>query len=205
MKIDDLRRAANAGNVAAKGAVAAYDREMSGSKSPILAAQPPNVALLTPETAPHPTYPGFEQIQARAKTTAKGWAPEPESGNGEVRFTIPGNPIGKPRQTVSDRWKKRPCVLRYRAWADAARAAAPRGMTASPFSVEIKAFFEMPKSWGKKMRAAKLGQAHRQRPDLDNVIKCLDALFPDDSMIWEITAQKMWEDHAGPRLEITVR
>jgi len=32
-------------------------------------------------------------------------------------------PVPKPRQTRSDKWKQRPCVMRYRAFADEVRAA----------------------------------------------------------------------------------
>lgn len=38
-----------------------------------------------------------------------------------ITFTIPGTPVGKPRQTQRDKWAERDCVLRYRAWADRAR------------------------------------------------------------------------------------
>src|SRR5689334_17701964 len=39
-------------------------------------------------------------------------------------IVIPGQPIGKPRQTQADKWKQRPCVVQYRLWADRARKAA---------------------------------------------------------------------------------
>ena len=34
---------------------------------------------------------------------------------------IPVTPVSKPRMTQRDKWKKRPCVLRYRAYCDALR------------------------------------------------------------------------------------
>jgi len=43
---------------------------------------------------------------------------------GPTVITVPGNPVGKPRMTRKDKWAQRPCVLRYREWADRARAAA---------------------------------------------------------------------------------
>ena len=34
---------------------------------------------------------------------------------------------------------------------------------------------------------------HRQKPDIDNLIKALlDALYADDSHVWKITAEKRW-------------
>jgi len=35
----------------------------------------------------------------------------------KITFRIDGNPIPKPRMTKSDTWRKRPCVLKYRAFA----------------------------------------------------------------------------------------
>ena len=37
-------------------------------------------------------------------------------------YTIYGEPVPKPRMTQRDKWAKRPCVLRYRMWADMVRA-----------------------------------------------------------------------------------
>jgi len=46
-------------------------------------------------------------------------------GNTKGRYVVvPGAPIPKPRQTRRDKWARRPCVLRYREWADQIRAAA---------------------------------------------------------------------------------
>lgn len=126
-----------------------------------------------------------------------------------VFFVVPGPPCPKPRMTRSDRWRKRPSVLRYRAWADKARqnaqAAVGRGKLPGN-RVEIVAYFEMPKSWSKKKKAEMAGRPHRVKPDLDNVIKGLDAIFPDnDSMIHQITACKRWDDGNGARTVITLR
>lgn len=119
-------------------------------------------------------------------------------------FTVPGDPIGKPRQTRADKWKKRPAVLRYREWADAARAAAP-ALPESPAKVTVYAYVGLPKSYSQKKRAALAGMPHRAKPDADNILKSVcDALFPEDSMIWEKHIVKRWDDGNGPRVEITV-
>ena len=61
---------------------------------------------------------------------------------------VRGEPIGKPRMTKRDKWKQRECVLRYRAWADAARAAAGVHLTAlqsgDPKNVFVRAYFPLP-------------------------------------------------------------
>lgn len=122
-----------------------------------------------------------------------------------VRFTIPGTPVPKPRQTRADIWKKRPCVLRYREWADRARAAAPPDLTQDPVGLNLMIFLPMPASWPKKKRDAMRGQLHRTTPDLDNFIKAADALFSQDMGIAFGTFVKRWEDELGPRVEVEVR
>lgn len=101
-------------------------------------------------------------------------------------------PIPKPRQTKSDKWKKRPCVMRYRAFADQCRAL---GMRINESGSHIVFILPMPKypSWSKKKRAAMDGQPHQQKPDIDNLCKSvLDALHKDDSHIYNIRLSKLW-------------
>lgn len=120
-------------------------------------------------------------------------------------FTIPGAPIGKPRMTQRDKWKKRPCVMRYRAWADSARAAAPKDMPKDPVDVNFTAYLPMPKSWSAKKREAMRGQLHRQKPDVDNIFKSLaDALWKSDCGIAIGSFCKRWDDGKGPRTEMAV-
>lgn len=126
-------------------------------------------------------------------------AEEPAS----VKFTIPGNPVGKPRMTQRDKWAKRPCVMRYRTWADKARAASGV-LPDNPERVWMEAYFEMPKSWSRRKREAMRGKTHRQKPDADNICKCLDALFADDAGISSLCITKMWDDGGGARLEVEV-
>lgn len=46
---------------------------------------------------------------------------------------------------------------------------------------------------GPRKRAAMDGQPHQQKPDLDNLTKSLlDALFEDDSHIWDARTSKVW-------------
>lgn len=56
-------------------------------------------------------------------------------------------PMGKPRMTRSDKWKKRPEVLRYRAFCDEVRA---RGVILPESRSHIIFILPMPQSWSKK-------------------------------------------------------
>jgi Holliday junction resolvase RusA-like endonuclease len=63
---------------------------------------------------------------------------------------------------------------------------------------DIIFYMEMPKSWSQKKRIEMLGEPHRQKPDLDNLIKALgDALYGDDSGIASIKAAKVWSCTPG--------
>lgn len=99
-------------------------------------------------------------------------------------------PVAKPRQTRSDVWKKRPCVMRYRAFADRVRAA---GIKIENGGSHIIFVLPMPKSWSKKKKRETTGRAHQQVPDSDNLLKALlDSLFKNDSHIWDIRVTKVW-------------
>jgi Holliday junction resolvase RusA-like endonuclease len=52
----------------------------------------------------------------------------------------------------------------------------------------------MPKSWSLKKKEVMNNKPHRQRPDLDNLLKALfDALCPDgDAHIWDGKVSKIW-------------
>ena len=99
-------------------------------------------------------------------------------------------PVAKPRQVASDRWKKRPCVLRYRAFADEMRLQADGWELPDCFHVRF--IIPMPSSWSKKKKLQKGATPHQQRPDLDNFIKSFDCLREEDSSIWKISAEKVW-------------
>lgn len=122
-----------------------------------------------------------------------------------IHFTIRGEPMGKPRQTRADVWKKRPCVMRYREWADSARAQAPANLPKSPWSVSIVAYLQIPPSWSNKRKGEMRGKFHQSKPDADNIIKSvLDALWEQDQSIAVCAITKFWEDGNGPRVEVKV-
>lgn len=122
---------------------------------------------------------------------------------GVIRVTYNGKPIGKPRMTRSDKWKKRDCVMRYRQFADDLRLAAG-GYKLNPEHIQSLswvAYFEPTKTNKKKV---KIGELHRQKPDRDNIDKAiLDALFKDDSAIAHGTLEKRWG--SPERIEITIQ
>jgi Holliday junction resolvase RusA-like endonuclease len=108
--------------------------------------------------------------------------------------------------TRSDKWKKRDCVLRYRAWCDVARAAAPAHLPERPSILAVTAYLPFPESWSQKKKEAHKGQPHQTKPDWDNIAKSVgDALWGEDSTIYKGSCTKLWDDGEGPRVEISVR
>ena len=122
-----------------------------------------------------------------------------------ISFTVPGTPIGKPRMVNSDRWKKRPAVLRYWEWANSTRAAiGPVPPAKNIKLLEVSAFFEPPASWSKKKRYQAIGLPHCQKPDGSNILKAVeDILWPDgDQELSNGSYSKKWDWRA--RLEVTI-
>jgi len=96
-------------------------------------------------------------------------------------------------------------VVRYREWADRARAAAGGAIPPAADHAEIVVYLPLPQSLSQKKRAALAGTPHKVKPDIDNLIKSsLDALLKRDQGIHQISAKKFWEDENGPRVEITL-
>jgi Holliday junction resolvase RusA-like endonuclease len=106
------------------------------------------------------------------------------------------DPVPKPRMTRSDAWKQRTAVVKFWAYKDALRST----LTAQdvPDSYHIIFTLPMPASWSRKKRAAMLHQPHRSRPDKDNLEKgLLDALFEEDSQVWDGRVSKVWGETGG--------
>lgn len=104
-------------------------------------------------------------------------------------------PMGAPRQVRSDVWRPREVVLRYRAYRDTIRAQFSGDV---PDDLRLRFHMAMPPSWSDKKRERMLGQPHRQKPDIDNLVKgFMDALLEDDSHVWRIFAEKVWSDGGG--------
>ena len=118
-------------------------------------------------------------------------------------IVIPLNPVPKPRQTRRDKWQRRPSVVQYRDFADGLRDhLAKEGLPALQGSratvlegARITFCVAMPQSWSRRKRAEYLGRPHMQAPDLDNFLKAfLDAILPDDSGVWRVSAEKLWAE-----------
>ena len=106
------------------------------------------------------------------------------------------DPVAKPRMTRSDRWKKRPCVMRYRDYSNRLREAALLQKYVPANELIMQFHIKMPVSWSKKKKEQMRGRPMQSRPDIDNLQKSiLDSLFPDeDSAIWKVCASKRWAD-----------
>ena len=76
-----------------------------------------------------------------------------------------------------------------------------------PVRVRLEYWMPIPKSYSKKRHGELIGSAHTKKPDLDNLIKTLDALngvvWVDDSQIVDIRAQKMYGENAYTVIEVT--
>ena len=115
-------------------------------------------------------------------------------GKISMRYCI--NPVPKCRMTRRDKWLNppRPCVLRYRAFADEVRAA---GIEID-WHLRVHFYLPMPESWSPKKKNQMAFEPHRQKPDIDNLCKALmDAVLKDDSAVSAITAEKWWSDGEG--------
>lgn len=125
-----------------------------------------------------------------------------------IVFTSHVNPIGKPRMTQRDRWKRRPCVLIYHEFKDKLRAdAESAGLTSEVKAKGLSwnAYIPMPKSWSIKKKAEMHYALHQSRPDRDNIDKAiLDTLFKEDRCIAYGTIRKYWCHPGEERIELLI-
>lgn len=107
-------------------------------------------------------------------------------------------PYPKPRMTRSDKWNKRPCVVKYREFCDKVRAS---GLTLNQKGYWVEFIMLMPKSWSEKKKREHLGTPHTQTPDKDNLEKALlDAKYSNDSHMWCGGVSKRWGASAQIRV-----
>ena len=86
--------------------------------------------------------------------------------------------MGKPRMTRADKWKKRPEILRYRAFCDEVRL---QGVELPESGSHVTFILPMPASWNKKKRAELNGKPHQAKPDFDNMMKRMRAYKGSES------------------------
>lgn len=110
---------------------------------------------------------------------------------------FPINPVAYVRQTQADKWKKRPAVLKYRAFRDEVQLRIKELPTD---------FFHMvflipcPRSWSQVRKDKMIGRPHLGTPDKDNLEKgLLDAVFRfgDDGHVWNTASTKLWANQGA--------
>ncbi len=110
-----------------------------------------------------------------------------------MEITFPISPMGKPRMTQRDKWKKRTVIQRWYEFKDSINAIAASEGYAVADRLDIVFYIPMPKSWSKKKKTEMYAKPHQQRPDIDNMIKgFMDALCQEDSYVWAVNAEKFW-------------
>ena len=123
--------------------------------------------------------------------------------NTTTLVNLPILAMGKPRMTQQDKWKKRPCVVRYRKFCDdlikLIQEAEPEWMLQLT-CVEIEVVgitsivrLPMPKSWSMKKKELKAGSLHDSKPDTSNIFKAIeDAVCVEDKQVALINCSKFW-------------
>jgi len=102
------------------------------------------------------------------------------------------DPVAKPRMTQSDKWGKRKCVQEYWRYKDELKLKLG-SFTLFDYGYHLTFILPMPKSWSLKKRDSHNLTPHQQTPDKDNLEKgFLDALFTQDSHIWDGRVTKLW-------------
>lgn len=135
-----------------------------------------------------------------------------------LAFEIPGQPIGQGRPKFStingharayDPEKSRNYKAYIRMLATQAMKASGFTMIEGPCSIEIFAFFEVPKSKSKKFREAALSglEYPTKKPDLSNIIKGIEdainnLVYKDDACIVSLSVCKFYSD--VPRVEVVI-
>ena len=80
-------------------------------------------------------------------------------------------PVAKPRMTQSDKWKKRPATEKYWKYKDDLKLLCFLCRWQPKDDLDVKFVLPMPNSWSERKKKKMDGQPHKQRPDLDNLIK----------------------------------
>ena len=108
-----------------------------------------------------------------------------------LKKVYPIIPCPKPRMTKSDKWKKRPEVLRYWAFCDLCRLFK---VNLPKSDSEITFIIPVTKSWTQSKKLQMIGKPHESKPDLSNLLKAIeDAVMDDDSGIWHYSGlKKIW-------------
>lgn len=158
--------------------------------------------------------------------------PDKKTNDLTAHFSIPGTPIGKarPRVITSDTGSRAFTPQKTKDYEEFVRwcflsqckgtffgtsrsihagGEFHDGVAKLPLSMEIQAFFPIPKNTSKKNKELMLtGQIFpTKKPDLDNIAKAIaDALngvaYPDDSQIISLSISKFYSDN--PRVDVLI-
>ena len=125
------------------------------------------------------------------------------------KFTIEGEPKGKARPRVTRGGKHTYTPQETKLYQELVRTLTPKEYLDGPLEMEIKAYFKIPKSKSKKIKALMESGDIRptKKPDFDNIGKIVaDALngtnYKDDSQIVKGTVEK-WYSYQ-PRVEVMI-
>lgn len=120
-----------------------------------------------------------------------------------MTLTFNIDPCPAPRMTRSDRWKKRPVVMRYFGFRDAAKLQARVFNYKLSGHLEIIFHMAMPSSWSKSKKEKMVGQPCLVRPDIDNLVKAwCDSMESEDNYVWSINAKKVWANEG--KIEVII-
>lgn len=107
----------------------------------------------------------------------------------QKHFLIPVTPMGAPRQTQRDKWAKRPVVVRYHAFRDVVRLTCNLNKYTLGEELHIEFYLPVPKS---KKAGALNSLPHKEKPDLDNLLKAFMDCWDQDKEVNIINAKKLW-------------
>lgn len=130
-----------------------------------------------------------------------------------IRFTVPGEPVGKERPRFTKRGQVyTPAKTRsYETVVKLCARSAMKGkkMLTGAISLSVTAFFSIPKNFSKAISEKALSGElrYRKKPDWDNVGKIVsDALngvvYSDDATVSRAVVEKRYSDY--PRVEVSV-
>jgi Holliday junction resolvase RusA-like endonuclease len=110
---------------------------------------------------------------------------------GKIIINLP--PFPSPRMVRSDKWAKRPIVVKYFQWRkDFVLLCKQQGYTLQDV-IDIVFIMQMPKSWSGRQKKIMDGRPHKQRPDSDNCLKSvMDSFGMEDGYVWDIHVRKYW-------------
>lgn len=110
-------------------------------------------------------------------------------------YKIEIDPVAKPRMSRSDVWKKRQCVVKYRAFADELRLLVKEVGFKPTECLDVEFYIAVPESWSEKKKRSFIGKPHQAKPDIDNLIKAqMDILFETDQHVWQLSTAKFWAE-----------